>query len=53
MKVSLDKTTREAETIRRELQDHKREMDPAVAFYHNNNTGRWLSTFKVIFGLLS
>ena len=31
-----------------DLKDHKREMDPAVAFYHNNNTGRWLSKFQVI-----
>lgn len=31
-----------------DLSHHEDEKHPAVAFYHNNNTGRWLSTFKAI-----
>ena len=30
-----------------DLKEQKAEKNPSVAFYHNNNTGRWLSTFKV------
>lgn len=31
-----------------DLKEQKAEKNPTVAFYHNNNTGRWLSTFKAI-----
>ena len=30
-----------------EVDAKKEQTGPAVAFYHNNQTGRWLSTFKV------
>ena len=31
-----------------DLKEHKAEKTPAVQFYHNNNTGRWLSKFQVL-----
>jgi len=31
-----------------DLKEHKAEKTPAVQFYHNNNTGRWLSKFQAI-----
>lgn len=31
-----------------DLQEHEAEKSPAVAFYHNNQTGRWLSKFEAI-----
>ena len=31
-----------------DLSHHEHEKHPAVAFYHNNNTGRWLSKFQVL-----
>jgi len=31
-----------------EVDAKKEQTGPAVAFYHNNQTGRWLSTFKAV-----